>query len=84
LEKKDLPIGDLMYSKTDFPSLGAVFRLTENSLISKLEQLGQIYGDIFAVRETAGIHQVYVLKTTDPLNILKQYYNSEDQLKNAA
>jgi len=84
LEKKDLPIGDLMYSKTDFPSLGAVFRLTENSLISKLEQLGQIYGDIFAVRETAGIHQVYVLKTTDPLTILKQYYNSDDQLKNAA
>ena len=84
LGKKDLPIGDLMYSKTDFPSLGAVFRLTENSLISKLERLSQIYGDIFAVRETAGIHQVYILKTTDPLTILNQHYKSDDQLKNAA
>ena len=39
LEKKTIPIGELMYSKTEFPSLGAVFRLTENSLISKLENL---------------------------------------------
>ena len=84
LNKKTIPIGELMYSKTEFPSLGAVFRLTENSLISKLENLVLKNPDIFDIRETAGIHQFYWLKTVDPITFLKQHYNSERQLKNAA
>ena len=73
-----------MYSKTEFPSLGAVFRLTENSLISKLENLVLKNPNIFDIRETAGIHQLFWLKTVDPITFLKQHYNSEHQLKNAA
>ena len=35
----EMPIEELMYAKGDFPAPGAVFRLTENSLITKLEKL---------------------------------------------
>ena len=52
--------------------------------ISKLENLVLKNTDIFDIRETAGIHQFYWLKTVDPITFLKQHYNSEHQLKNAA
>ena len=38
--RKQFPIEELMYGKTQTPALGAVFRLTENSLLAKLETLG--------------------------------------------
>jgi hypothetical protein len=84
MEKKTIPIGELMYSKTEYPSLGAVFRLTENSLISKLEILAQKHPNVFDVRETAGIHQVYLLKVVDPLILLKQHYSHDNLIKEAA
>ena len=84
MEKKTIPIGELMYSKTEYPSLGAVFRLTENSLISKLEILAHKHPSIFDVRETAGIHQVYLLKVVDPLILLKQHYSHDNLIKEAA
>jgi hypothetical protein len=73
----ELPIEDLMYSKDGHPSPGAVFRLTENALITKLERLMHEVPGVFEIRETAGIHQVYLLEKVNPDFFLKLHYESQ-------
>jgi hypothetical protein len=70
----ELPIEDLMYSKSGHPSPGAVFRLTENALLTKLEKLIHALPGLFEVRETAGIHQIYRLDDVDPMRFLQFHY----------
>ena len=70
----ELPIEDLMYSKTGYPSPGAVFRLTENALLTKLEKLIHAMPGLFEVRETAGIHQIYRVSEVDPMSFLAFHY----------
>ncbi|MBV2089317.1 MAG: DUF4007 family protein [Candidatus Thiodiazotropha sp. (ex Ctena orbiculata)] len=73
---KELPIEDLMYSKDGYPSPGATFRLTENALITKLERMMHEAPGVFEIRETAGIHQIYLLEKVDPKFFLKRHYKS--------
>lgn len=69
-----LPIEELMYFKSGCPVPGAVFRLTEADLLSKIERLVQWLPGIFEIRETAGIHQLYKLKAIDSLKLLEKHY----------
>ena len=62
MKAAQLPVEDLMYPNNEYPAPGAVFRLTENALIAKLERLIHRMPGVFEIRETAGIHQVYLLK----------------------
>lgn len=75
----ELPIEDLMYSKDGYPSPGAVFRLTESALITKLEKIMHEVPGVFEIRETAGIHQVYLLEKVEPKFFLKLHYESQAQ-----
>ncbi len=78
----ELPIEELMYAKGSYPAPGAVFRLTENALITKLEKLIHQRPGIFEIRETAGIHQLYLLEKIDPMEFIKFHY--QDQLQEGA
>jgi hypothetical protein len=75
----ELPIEDLMYSKSEYPSPGAVFRLTENALLTKLEKLIHEVPGLFEVRETAGIHQIYRLSEVDPSRFLAFHYREQSK-----
>ncbi len=77
LEVKELPIEDLMYSASGCPSPGAIFRLTENALITKLEKLMHEVPGVFEIRETAGIHQVYMLMSVSPELFLRFHYETD-------
>lgn len=70
----ELPMEELMYSKGAYPAPGAVFRLTENSLITKLEKLIHQLPGIFEIRETAGMHQLYQLSELEPMDLLQHHY----------
>jgi hypothetical protein len=72
----DMPIDDLMYPKESYSAPGAVFRLTENAFITKLEHLMQACPGVFELRDTAGINQLYFLDKTDPMVFLKWHYES--------
>ncbi|HFE38108.1 MAG TPA: DUF4007 family protein, partial [Gammaproteobacteria bacterium] len=48
--KQQMPIEELMYGKSGMPALGAVFRLTENGLLLKLEKLAQQFPEKFSIR----------------------------------
>lgn len=69
-----IPIEELMYSSDEYPALGSVFRLTENTLITKLEKLINYIPGLFELRETAGIHQLYKLEDVQPTKFLKKHY----------
>jgi hypothetical protein len=73
-EVKAIPIEELMYSRDDFPAPGAVFRLTENDLITKLERLVDYIPNIFEIRETAGIHQLYLVSEYSTRDFLVAHY----------
>ena len=74
-ERDTLPLEELMYSRDRFAAPGAVFRLTENDLIKKLEQLVNFIPDVMEIRETAGIHQLYVKKKISIEKYLDKHYN---------
>ena len=71
-----IPIEELMQTKDSFPAPGSIFRLTESDILQKIEQLIEGYPHIFEIRETAGIHQLYLLSEVDPILFLNDHYKS--------
>jgi len=69
-----MPIDSLMYSDEIYPAVGSVFRLTENALLKHLEILIREMPGHFELRETAGIHQLYLLSDVKPIKFLEKHY----------
>ena len=79
----EIPIEDLMYSKNGKVAPGLIFRLSEIALLTDLERLIHYIPDIFEIRETAGIHQMYMLKNIDAHDYLAKHYDAKQQLEKA-
>jgi hypothetical protein len=79
LGDSQLPVSDLMYGPTGYPALGAVFRLSEGALLGKLERLVRAMPDVLALRETAGIHQLYRVGDCTPLQMLQAHYDDNQE-----
>lgn len=73
-KRKEVPIKELMYSDGNSISLAAVFRMTENSLIAKLENMVSLDSNLFELRETAGINQFYMTDEVNENDLLAKYY----------
>lgn len=73
-ELKSISIEELMYSRGDYCAPGAIFRLTENDLITKLENLVEYMPGILDIRDTAGIHQLFLLQEISPEGYLIKHY----------
>lgn len=69
-----IPLDELMYSRDKYSAVGAVFRLTENDLIKKMEQLITLVPGAFEIRDTAGIYQLYRLKDISEIDLLSMFY----------
>ena len=69
-----IPIEDLMYSRDDFPAVGAVFRLTEVDLLTKLEILVDYIPGAFQINETAGMHQLFRMREISPEEYIERHY----------
>lgn len=78
-ERSTVQIKDLIYSKAGQPSVAAVFRLTESDFMTKLEQLQHAYSQVFTIRETGGVSQVYIESRNllEPNKFLDAHYNGE-------
>ena len=70
LEVTHAAIQDLMYSDLARCAPGAVFRMTEEGLVRKLDQLCASAPSDFRLDHTAGVDQLYRLRTVSPLDIL--------------
>lgn len=69
-----LPVERLLRGDGVLAAPGAVFRLSEECLVAKLEDLIAWLPGVFELRETAGLHQIYRLAEIAPLEILERYY----------
>ncbi len=76
LDISSFPIERLMHTRERFPAIGSVFRLTENGLIAHLEKLVNAYPQAWELRETAGLHQLYRLNNMQPMEFLRDRYQS--------
>lgn len=73
---EQLSIGQLMYSDRDHCAPGAVFRMTEEGLVQKVEALCRAFPDALRMDRTAGIYQLYKLGELRSEAILKDRYAS--------
>ena len=74
-----LAITDLMYSAHQHCAPGAVFRMTEDSLVGKLEALCGKYPRSLRLDRTAGIFQLYRVAPLDSVDILRSRYAVGDR-----
>ncbi len=74
-----ISIKDLMYATNDYPALGSVFKLTESTLLAKIEQLTVKFPQFFEIRDDAGLHQVFLIKPVKAITFLDDYYRNEDK-----
>ena len=70
-DQKIVAVRDLMYSD-DF-SLGSIFKLSEESLIAKLEKIAERQ-PAYQLREDAGIFQIHKQEDIDSDQFLEEYY----------
>ena len=73
-------ITDLMYSGYEHCAPGAVFRMTEDGLVSKLEALCEEYPNALRLDRTAGIFQLFKMAPLNSLEILKAHYAPDERL----
>lgn len=71
---KSIPIEELMYPRGDYCAPGSVFRMTENDLITNLEKLMVYMPGIFEIRDTAGIHQLFMIKDCELEKFIFKHY----------
>jgi hypothetical protein len=79
LDTVSIPTKTLMYGEKNSVALGSIFRLTENALISLVEQLVAKYPNVFQLNETAGIHQIFRNEKPDSMTFLNQHYQGTAQ-----
>lgn len=71
---RSMPVAQLMHSGSGAAAPGSVFRITEECLVTKLEELIRWMPGYFELRETAGIHQLYELQELRPTELLARHY----------
>ena len=76
---QQLPIHDLMYSNIEHCAPGAVFRMSEEGLVNKLELMCRKYHSQLVLDQTAGVFQLYKRDTLDPLDLLRNQYTTNSQ-----
>ena len=74
LDAPQVAVQDLMYSDRMSCAPGAVFRMTEEGLVRKLEDLRAASPGDFRLDRTAGVYQLYRLRATEPLRILQDRF----------
>ena len=79
-EVGQLAITDLMYSGNEHCAPGAVFRMTEEGLIEKLEALCESYPQVLRLDRTAGVFQLYRMGPLDSVRILEERYEKGGRL----
>jgi len=73
--QNSLPLEQLMYSRDGWIAPGTVFRLTEAALLTQLERLVREFPGKLEMRESAGVHQLFLLSQLDPIDLVKAHYS---------
>ncbi len=71
----EIPLERLMYTKNGTSSLGSIFRVSEEGFLFLVDKLIELVPGVFKYSESAGLRQLYVLKSIEPLSFLDDYYS---------
>lgn len=74
LGSEQLSVAQLMYSEKDHCAPGAVFRMTEEGLVQKVEALCAAFPNALRMDRTAGLYQLYRIGVIDAGSILRERY----------
>lgn len=73
-----IPVRDLLFGRDDGAAPGAVFRLSEDGLMTALNRVMRAWPGCYELRDTAGLHQLYRIgDVASPETILADYYSQE-------
>lgn len=73
-----IPVRDLLYGCDEGAAPGAVFRLSEDGLMTALNRVMHTWPGCYELRDTAGVHQLYRIRdVAGPETILRDYYRQE-------
>ena len=72
-ENPALPMRDLLDGGSDWPAVGAAFRLSEDGLMAALAEVIDTYPGYYELRDTAGVHQLYRTTMIEPHQLLRKY-----------
>jgi hypothetical protein len=68
---ESLRFDDVAYARG---SPGQIFKLTENSLVDRLHQLGRLTGNRVRYDDTSGLRQIFREKRIEPMVLLRKHY----------
>jgi hypothetical protein len=74
LNQPSVSVERLLRADNQISTPGSVFRLTEDGLITKLEELVRWLPGALELRETAGIHQLYQMQRFTKYEVIRKYY----------
>lgn len=74
LDQRSVSVERLLRADIQFAAPGSVFRLTEDGLVTKLEELVRWLPGVLELRETAGIHQLYQLQAYSKYDVIAKHY----------
>lgn len=70
-----IPIRELLYGRSEGGAPGAVFRLSEDGLMAALARVMETWPGQYALRDTAGIHQLYRIGApVAPVTLLRRHH----------
>ncbi len=74
-EMAAIPIRSLLYGSDGWVAPGAVYRLSEEGFMEALNRVVESYPKHYELRETAGLHQLYLRKKPDDVvTVIHEYY----------
>ena len=76
-KQSSIPMEVILRGDDSLPGVGSTFRLSEDCLITKLEELIAWMPGCYELRETAGINQLYKLKAMSPMSFLEAHYSQQ-------
>lgn len=74
-----IPLEQLMYSRTHRVAPGATFRLVENDVVNKLEEMISLIPNTYEIRDVAGQLQVFKIGDVEATEYLRKYYTGINQ-----
>ncbi|WP_157821266.1 DUF4007 family protein [Mariprofundus ferrinatatus] len=75
-DQSSVAIEAIVHGTESMPGLGSTFRITEECLVSKIEELITWVPGVFELRESAGIYLLYQLEEMLPIEFLNMHYKA--------
>lgn len=73
-----IPVRELLYGGTGNAAPGSIFRLTEEGFMASLNSVIDEYPSYYEINETAGLNQLYCLRTVNHSgHVLSDYYEGQ-------